>query len=61
MFLLGIIGIALIVYGIYALVWDAWKARRGVSRAAVCLTGIITIAIGYFFVSLAYHSYLPAQ
>jgi hypothetical protein len=60
MFVLGIIGVAMILYGAYALFWDAWKARRVVSRVSICIFGLVIIAIGYFLTSLAYYSYLPA-
>jgi len=49
MFLLGIIGVVLIGWGLYALAWDAWKAHRATSRVSICIAGIIAIGIGYLF------------
>ena len=50
MFVLGIIGLVLIAWGLYALAWDAWKARRTKNRISICIAAIIAIGIGYLFV-----------
>ncbi len=47
MYILGILGVAMIAWGVYALAWDAWKARRAVSRISICIAGIIIIVIGW--------------
>jgi hypothetical protein len=54
MFVLGIIGVVLIGWGLYALVWDAWKARRAKTRISICIAGIIAIGIGYLFAAAGF-------
>lgn len=49
MFMLGILGLVMMAWGIYALVWDAWKAKRGVSKFSICIAGIIVLIIGWRF------------
>ena len=50
MFVLGILGLVMMAWGLYALVWDAWKAKRGVSKCSICIAGIIVLIIGWRFV-----------
>jgi len=50
MFVLGILGLLMVAWGIYALVWDAWKAKRAVSKCSICIAGIIVLIIGWRFV-----------
>ena len=54
MFVLGILGLAMMAWGVYALVWDAWKARRGVSRCSICIAGLIVLVIGWRFVAIGF-------
>ena len=54
MFVLGILGLAMMAWGVYALVWDAWRAKRGVSKCSICIAGIIVLVIGWRFVAIGF-------
>jgi hypothetical protein len=54
MFVLGILGLAMMAWGVYALVWDAWRAKRGVSKLSICIAGIIVLVIGWRFVAIGF-------
>jgi hypothetical protein len=54
MIILGLVGILMIAWGLYTLCWEAWKAKRAISRISICLAGIVTIAIGYLFANIGF-------
>jgi hypothetical protein len=54
MFVLGILGLAMMAWGVYALVWDAWRAKRGVSKCSICIAGLIVLVIGWRFVAIGF-------
>jgi hypothetical protein len=53
-FIFGIIGVVMICWGLYALAWDAWKAKRATSRVTICIAGIVAIGIGYLFTTVGF-------
>jgi cation transport ATPase len=53
-FIFGVIGILMIGWGLYALAWDAWKAKRATSRVTICIAGIVAIGIGYLFTNVGF-------
>ena len=61
MIILGMVGVLMIVWGLYTLVWEAWKARRLISKVSICLAGVVTVAIGYFFASIGFAGNLTGQ